>query len=283
MRLTCPRCGAQYEIDAAAIPTAGREVGCSACGHMWRASPPTDAFDPAARPVLSRPLSDSVIEILREEAARELKTRAAESAASDGTFPLAAPQESDGRAGRTQEGENGGPARAGLSALAASPAADPASRAGAAHESRPATHMDTHSAVGDASNRPGRAADPSLPLSGAGLAALPAGAGAPAAFPSVPGSAPRTASAICRHPAHDAPPRTRDRRGYDLGFGLAIAAALAAVALYGLAPRLADQGAAGAQLMEWRARVDQGRAVLATQAERLLDQGANLIRGSSGD
>ena len=78
MRLICPRCGAQYEIDAAAIPAAGRDVECSTCDHIWRARPEGEAFDPAARPRLSRPLSESVIEILRQEAARELEVRAAE-------------------------------------------------------------------------------------------------------------------------------------------------------------------------------------------------------------
>lgn len=35
MRLVCPNCGAQYEIDAALVPEAGRDVQCSACGHTW--------------------------------------------------------------------------------------------------------------------------------------------------------------------------------------------------------------------------------------------------------
>ena len=59
MRLVCPRCGAQYEIDAEAIPARGRDVECSACEHVWRAYPV--GFDPAARPALSRPLDESVI------------------------------------------------------------------------------------------------------------------------------------------------------------------------------------------------------------------------------
>jgi predicted Zn finger-like uncharacterized protein len=36
MRLICPNCDAQYEIDDHAIPTEGRDVQCSACGHTWR-------------------------------------------------------------------------------------------------------------------------------------------------------------------------------------------------------------------------------------------------------
>ncbi|MEZ5912661.1 MAG: zinc-ribbon domain-containing protein [Paracoccaceae bacterium] len=35
MRLICPNCDAQYEVDDAAIPEAGRDVQCSNCGHAW--------------------------------------------------------------------------------------------------------------------------------------------------------------------------------------------------------------------------------------------------------
>ena len=78
MRLTCPRCGAQYEIAAAAIPVAGREVECSACSNVWfqpgqpKAATP---YDPEARPSLNRPLNESILAILRDETARELQAR----------------------------------------------------------------------------------------------------------------------------------------------------------------------------------------------------------------
>ena len=35
MRLTCPDCDAQYEVDDAVIPDDGRDVQCSNCGHTW--------------------------------------------------------------------------------------------------------------------------------------------------------------------------------------------------------------------------------------------------------
>ena len=35
MRLICPNCGAQYQIDADVIPDGGRDVQCSNCGHTW--------------------------------------------------------------------------------------------------------------------------------------------------------------------------------------------------------------------------------------------------------
>lgn len=35
MRLVCPNCGAQYEVDDRVMPENGRDVQCSACGHAW--------------------------------------------------------------------------------------------------------------------------------------------------------------------------------------------------------------------------------------------------------
>lgn len=35
MRLICPNCDAQYEVDAALIPATGRDVQCSNCGKTW--------------------------------------------------------------------------------------------------------------------------------------------------------------------------------------------------------------------------------------------------------
>jgi predicted Zn finger-like uncharacterized protein len=35
MRLTCPNCDAQYEVESRLIPDAGRDVQCSSCGDTW--------------------------------------------------------------------------------------------------------------------------------------------------------------------------------------------------------------------------------------------------------
>ncbi|MBO8875663.1 zinc-ribbon domain-containing protein, partial [Staphylococcus aureus] len=35
MRLTCPECDAQYEVEDSLIPPGGRSVECARCGHMW--------------------------------------------------------------------------------------------------------------------------------------------------------------------------------------------------------------------------------------------------------
>lgn len=35
MRIVCPKCVAQYEVDESAIPEQGREVQCANCEHIW--------------------------------------------------------------------------------------------------------------------------------------------------------------------------------------------------------------------------------------------------------
>ena len=223
MRLICPRCGAQYEIDGAAIPAAGREVECSACDHVWRAMPGAEPFDPTARPALSRQLSESVIGILREEAARELDARASEH-----------------RTRRAAE-------RAGaLAAELAAPSAD------------------------EQAAEPAPAAIPVVPVAEPAPAAT---SPAPAAHPHLPSPA-HAVPAAPSHPARPvtqkppaaipptpvlARPESGGRGGYMAGFGLAVLVAAVAVALYAVAPRLADDGAVGAALAEWRSDVDRGR------------------------
>ena len=82
MRLICPNCGAQYEVDDAVIPDAGRDVQCSNCGHTWFQQPAhLDAdlaeelgedFDPPEEPDNEEPLQrqeldPGIADILREE------------------------------------------------------------------------------------------------------------------------------------------------------------------------------------------------------------------------
>lgn len=116
MRLTCPNCSAQYEVDDAVIPEEGRDVQCSNCAHIWvqlpadggaASAPPgtSDAPGPAPQPeagggegtrpgagddsalegsepaLQRREIDASVLEILREEAAREQRARLADAGA----------------------------------------------------------------------------------------------------------------------------------------------------------------------------------------------------------
>lgn len=49
MRLICPNCSAQYEIDASMIPDEGRDVQCSNCGHTWFEVPSAEAAETSAQ------------------------------------------------------------------------------------------------------------------------------------------------------------------------------------------------------------------------------------------
>ncbi len=116
MRLTCPSCGAQYEVPDDVIPDDGRDVQCSNCGKTWyqtkdtrntpealaaEAAAPKDAVwhpevdsSVADRPSVNqqaapgdtrppappkrRELDAAVADILREEAELEARAREAE-------------------------------------------------------------------------------------------------------------------------------------------------------------------------------------------------------------
>lgn len=89
MRLICPNCDAQYEVDSAVIPEGGRDVQCSSCGHTWfqtalsanapdSADAPTVAAAIAPETLRRRTLDDAVLSVLREEAERETRAREAE-------------------------------------------------------------------------------------------------------------------------------------------------------------------------------------------------------------
>lgn len=114
MRLICPKCDAQYDLEPGLIPPEGHEVECSACAHVWyqRARPPLrtpapvrpgKAPAPAASPAPAaaplgigpfeddeddaplpppprRPLNESLLAVLREEAEREARARQTEAA-----------------------------------------------------------------------------------------------------------------------------------------------------------------------------------------------------------
>ncbi|WP_415392776.1 zinc-ribbon domain-containing protein [Paracoccus sp. SJTW-4] len=290
MRLICPRCGAQYEIDAAAIPAAGRDVECSACDHVWRAWPmpePAEPFDPTARPRLSRPLSESVIDILRQEAARELEVRAAERRAqrlaeagvaeagkAEAPFPDAAAAPAAGVVapspddtllpGDAPEVQSGG----------TDDTRAPTAAAPTAKQSTESSAAAPVAAPSDAKPQPTTAAATlaamqSGPLAAATPAAQPQVAPAPAiTTPTAPAPRPQPASAWAAAPPD--PAQAVSRRRYDAGFHLAVMLALMALALYALAPRLGEQQPFGPVLLEWRDKVDQGRDWLSAQGDAAI-------------
>ena len=46
MILTCPECATSYFVDDSRIPSDGRRVKCSSCGHRWRAGPDGPIVEP---------------------------------------------------------------------------------------------------------------------------------------------------------------------------------------------------------------------------------------------
>ena len=110
MRLICPNCDAEYEVDASVIPEGGRDVQCSSCGHGWFqlhagaetatenefedaatdgeelfAQEAEEDFDdadmdlhPQVELAAPRALDDDVLSVLREEAERESAARRTE-------------------------------------------------------------------------------------------------------------------------------------------------------------------------------------------------------------
>jgi len=93
MRLICPNCGAQYDVDDAVIPDPGRDVQCSNCGHTWFQQPAgkdletaqeledeAELEQTATHPGdADRPeLDPDVANVLREEAEFETAARASD-------------------------------------------------------------------------------------------------------------------------------------------------------------------------------------------------------------
>jgi predicted Zn finger-like uncharacterized protein len=63
MRLTCPNCGAQYEVPDEVIPETGRDVQCSNCGDTWFQHHPDHMPEPArAEDALHEETSDAEAE-----------------------------------------------------------------------------------------------------------------------------------------------------------------------------------------------------------------------------
>ena len=296
MRLTCPRCGAQYEIPDSAIPATGREVECSACSEVWhqpgagplpaagetaQVSQPEENYDPADRPALHRPLHESILSILREETARELSARkgvAAEDAEGGdqvGSVPAVdeAPAPVDIRWPVATVILPGEPLKPGEGDEAAGdqpnhaeptppePPAEPrlpdAARLAATLLRQP------QSETLDAEEDPGieEEDEANRPVITAGMLQRPdreeVAPPAPPPVAQIPPAAP---------PARQAAPAPRkSRAGYAAGFGLAVLLAAALVAFYAMTSPAAE-GEAGSTVSDWRSGLDHGRLWLSDRA-----------------
>jgi len=131
MRLTCPNCDAQYEVDDAVIPASGRDVQCSNCGTAWfvpgKAAPETRTAPavtaPPPEPAPPRPEPEPEPEAQGEEA--EEPAAAAETAAPEGgeTPAEAGAQEGDGTpAAAPEAAQDAAPEESGDETTAEAPA-----------------------------------------------------------------------------------------------------------------------------------------------------------------
>ncbi|MGR3663000.1 MAG: zinc-ribbon domain-containing protein [Paracoccaceae bacterium] len=97
MRLICPNCGAQYEVDDSVIPENGRDVQCSNCGHTWfqrAANSDTEETEASPSPESSvdEPASSDVSPEKEPEASEEIAQVTSAETDPEPTPPASAPK-----------------------------------------------------------------------------------------------------------------------------------------------------------------------------------------------
>ncbi|NDW53441.1 zinc-ribbon domain-containing protein [Aliiroseovarius sp. PrR006] len=98
MRLVCPNCGAQYEVDDRVMPDGGRDVQCSNCGHAWFFTPPRPAtaqavVKPEPKIEIPAPLPPSIEEAFKSDPTP--KPTPEETPSAEASEDLAEPDEAD--------------------------------------------------------------------------------------------------------------------------------------------------------------------------------------------
>jgi len=99
MRLVCPKCAAQYEVDPQAIPENGRDVQCASCGNTW--------FQDRAGEAVAEPSEDETVEITTPRPASATADRAIlDILRREAEFDAAARNGDQGKATDPQTSEN---------------------------------------------------------------------------------------------------------------------------------------------------------------------------------
>ncbi len=111
MRLVCPNCGAQYEVDDRVIPENGRDVQCSNCGHTWFQRPAGGEALADGEPATA-PVADGAEENrAKKRAGQEISGGdVEEDTAPETPGPAPQPQEAAGAADAMGDREAGGQA-----------------------------------------------------------------------------------------------------------------------------------------------------------------------------
>jgi predicted Zn finger-like uncharacterized protein len=93
MRITCPNCGAQYEVDDALIPEAGRDVQCSNCGKGWFQARHPEPVEAEEEPVAAEVVEEITVEdtVAAEVVARSPEPEPAEEPVTEVAEPEAPP------------------------------------------------------------------------------------------------------------------------------------------------------------------------------------------------
>ena len=92
MRLVCPKCASQYEVDASLFPAEGREVQCSNCEETWTQYPEEERAPVRLEPAMAAPAPARPSERLPESERAELaRAVTAERAVRDGAGTTTVP------------------------------------------------------------------------------------------------------------------------------------------------------------------------------------------------
>jgi predicted Zn finger-like uncharacterized protein len=93
MRITCPNCGAQYEVDDALIPETGRDVQCSNCGKGWFQARHPELVEAEEEPVAAEVVEEITVEdtVAAEVVARSPEPEPAEEPVTEVAEPEAPP------------------------------------------------------------------------------------------------------------------------------------------------------------------------------------------------
>jgi len=259
MRLICPNCGAQYEVDDNLVPDSGRDVQCSNCGHAWFQRPPHLDSD------LADELGTDVVEPVAEAPAEDQDSwpEDPEAETEGQPEPVAAASKLDPgvRDILVEEGEREKKARAVETGV----------------ETQDELGLEEGGAAPGVRERMARLrgldVDERAENTAAAVAAATAAGSRRDLLPDIEEINSSLRSAEEREPQVDAAPEPRKRSGFSLGFMIVLLIALIAVGVYVFADKIAEMVPSAAPTLEaYVAWADRMRAALDTMVRGWLDK-----------